>query len=215
MNLTDLLTWLKNNPEWTFLILLGLVLAGGGSGYYYYVLQQQEQQALETFRQAEQQYRRAQQDPETDMESAREQLRQVVDQYPSTSIVDKSLFFLARSYYLGDECEEALPLFDRLLADYPDSTFVPATHLHMGECRELLDRPDQAIESYRSVADGPEDHPLWVEGTLRAAELELRQGNASEARTLVNQVLEREDQLPSSWIQQAEALARELDAESG
>ena len=77
--------------------------------------------------------------------------------YPISELSDYAQYWLAESFYVSQRFDEALPIFNTVISDFPASRKVPDALLKIGYCNYELQRWDAAETALaRVVADYPE-----------------------------------------------------------
>jgi outer membrane protein assembly factor BamD len=104
-----------------------------------------------------------------------EDLKAYVEQFPGTEKTDDALFYLGESYFKTKDYTLAAGQFDRLIRDFPQSSFHPDALFELAQCDDLQSRPaplDQA-ETTRAISRYKDFLELYPEN-LRAAEARRR-----------------------------------------
>ena len=77
--------------------------------------------------------------------------------YPQSDLADNAQYWLAETFYVSQRFAEALPIFNAVISDFPDSRKVPDALLKVGYCNYELKRWDAAQTALAQVvADYPE-----------------------------------------------------------
>lgn len=76
---------------------------------------------------------------------------QFLKSFPDSQLADNAQYWLAESYYVTAEFDEALREFQVVVNDYPRSRKVPDALLKMGYCNYELERWDSARQALRRV----------------------------------------------------------------
>lgn len=76
---------------------------------------------------------------------------QFLKSFPDSQLADNAQYWLAESYYVTAEFDEALREFQVVVNDYPRSRKVPDALLKMGYCNYELERWDAARQALRRV----------------------------------------------------------------
>lgn len=107
---------------------------------------------------------------------------------PELGITDfdaSTLFREGLRLHEAEKWSEALMFYDRLLHDFPQSSYVSSAAYNAGKCLELLDRPQEAIDRYRMVTDGMPKSKDWVDAMFSlAGALENLNEHSKAASTL-------------------------------
>ncbi len=83
--------------------------------------------------------------------------RQFLVSYPDSELADNAQYWLAESYYVTQQFEQALSSFETVIDDHPRSRKVPDALLKMGYCNYELERWNDARAALARVqADYPE-----------------------------------------------------------
>lgn len=77
--------------------------------------------------------------------------RQFLVSFPDSQLADNAQYWLAESYYVTAEFDNALKQFAIVVNDYPRSRKVPDALLKMGYCNYELERWDAARQALRRV----------------------------------------------------------------
>lgn len=72
--------------------------------------------------------------------------------YPNSSLVDNAQYWLAETYYVQRQFEAALPQFQKVVDEHPQSGKLPDALLKVGYCNYELKRWDAARTALREVA---------------------------------------------------------------
>ena len=79
--------------------------------------------------------------------------RQFLVSFPESQLVDNAQYWLAESYYVTDQFDEALRQFSSVINKYPESRKVPDALLKMGYCNYELERWDDAQKALQLVLE--------------------------------------------------------------
>ena len=77
-------------------------------------------------------------------EVGRAQCQQFLVSFPGSQLADNAQYWLAESYYVTDQFNDALAQFSIVINQYPDSRKVPDALLKMGYCNYELERWNDA-----------------------------------------------------------------------
>jgi len=80
-----------------------------------------------------------------------ELLKAIVKDYPQYPRKDNALYLLAYCYQEQADDDNALIIYERLIQETPDSSYVPEAYVRMGEIYFDRDQFDRAIERYKNV----------------------------------------------------------------
>ncbi|MEM7612490.1 MAG: tol-pal system protein YbgF [Pseudomonadota bacterium] len=89
--------------------------------------------------------------------------------YSDSDLADNAQYWLAESYYVSQKFSEALPIFNTVISDYPQSRKVPDALLKIGYCNHELKRWDAAEAALSRVID---DYPETTAARLASKRLE-------------------------------------------
>lgn len=78
-------------------------------------------------------------------------LKQFMVAFPSSSLGDNAQYWLAETYYVSQDYEQALPEFQKVLDRFPDSRKLPDALLKIGYCNYELTRWDAARQALSAV----------------------------------------------------------------
>jgi tetratricopeptide (TPR) repeat protein len=89
-----------------------------------------EETSPDTYRSAEQHFEKAvEQIRDTRYEAAISELEKVRELVPKTGMAEDAQYWMGQSYYRMGKFDEAISLFEQLIAECPESVIVPATQL--------------------------------------------------------------------------------------
>ena len=71
--------------------------------------------------------------------------------YPNSVLRDNAQYWLAETYYVRREFAQALPQFERVIEDYPQSAKLPDALLKIGYCNYEMQRWDAARQALTEV----------------------------------------------------------------
>lgn len=77
--------------------------------------------------------------------------QQFLVSYPDSQLADNAQYWLAESYYVTDQFEDALKQFSVVISKHPDSRKVPDALLKMGYCNYELERWNNARTALERV----------------------------------------------------------------
>lgn len=78
-------------------------------------------------------------------------LKQFMVAFPSSGLGDNAQYWLAETYYVSQNYDQALPEFQKVLDRYPDSRKIPDALLKIGYCNYELTRWDDARQALSAV----------------------------------------------------------------
>ena len=84
-------------------------------------------------------------------EEARGAFEQFLSDYPDSQLAGHGQYWLAETYYVGQDFNAALPAFGKVIADYPASRKLPDALLKTGYCHYELEQWSQAREKLTEV----------------------------------------------------------------
>jgi TolA-binding protein len=96
------------------------------------------------------------------LESAEVDLRGFAEKYPRHGAADDALYLAGLILQNRGDCENAIPLFDRVPRDYPAGDSVAPALLEKGRCLRMQQRSDEAR---RTLSRLLAEHPQAVEVT--------------------------------------------------
>ncbi len=136
-----------------------------------------------------------------------EELRQIVDEYPSTKTAPRATLQLAKAYYDSGSYMLALETYENFLKKYPDNRMAVSARLGRIHCLEAQGRLSKAADEFKQLADElGTDHyatPQALVGRGRCLH-QMQQYNA--ARKVYENVMVKHEQ--SIWAPRAEALLK-------
>jgi outer membrane protein assembly factor BamD len=154
------------------LTLLTLLLLGGCGGS----LKESTRQGTADFPTARTAYDRG------DHLEAIADFKAYVEQYPGTDKTDDALYYLGLSYIHEKDYALASAQFDRLLRDFPTSSFQADALVDLARCDDLQSHPaaldqtetERALQRYHQFVDQYPDHPRVAEAKTRIQALRDR-----------------------------------------
>ncbi len=102
--------------------------------------------------------------------------------------LDKALFFYAYTLHGGRYMKEARAVYDKLLENYPSSTFVPEAHLAFADYYFDSGQLADAEARYKMVLEFPRSHAYWY-ATYKLGWIRLQLGNTQDALTAFGKVI--------------------------
>jgi TolA-binding protein len=84
-------------------------------------------------------------------DKAIKEFNRLLDEYPLSSHVVESRFFVAESYFLKKDYKNSLLQIDEMVTQYPDSDLTGFILLRMGQISEANNQVEEASEVYRTV----------------------------------------------------------------
>ena len=147
------------------LTLITLLLLGGCGGS----LKESSRQGTADFPAAKTAYDRG------DHLEAIADFKAYVEQYPGTDTTDDALYYLGLSYIHEKDYALASAQFDRLLRDFPTSSFQADGLMDLARCDDLQSHPapldqtetERALQRYHQFVDQYPDHPRVAEAKAR------------------------------------------------
>lgn len=105
----------------------------------------------------------------------------------------QSLFAAANQALSQNRCDRAVPLYDRISNEFPESRWVSASLYNAGLCLEELHRDAQAIERYRRLQERLPDSTDIKDSLFRAGGCLERLQRWSDSSANFERVLARQD----------------------
>ncbi len=134
-----------------------------------------------------------------------EELRNIVEEYPSTKAAPRATLKLAKAYYDSGSYTLALETYESFLKHYPDNRMAVNARLGRIHCFEAQGRLNKAADEFKQLAEklGPKHYitPQALVGRGRCLH-QMQQYNA--ARKVYENVIVKHDQ--SIWASRAEEL---------
>jgi len=93
-------------------------------------------------------------------EAAQSALQRLIDDFPSSPLVDRAYFFLGESAFQSDKFASALENFSKLLGDSLNTELTPAALYNAGWCLIKLERYEEATQFFTRLIDEFPDHNL-------------------------------------------------------
>lgn len=107
--------------------------------------------------------------------------RELLERFPQGRHCDQALYFQAESLYLQGKVNDSIPLYQKMVATYPESQLRPNGLYALAIALDELGQREGAIESFdRFLKDHP-DHELAADVAMRRAESLLRTALDAEA----------------------------------
>ena len=78
--------------------------------------------------------------------------RAFLGSFPASPLADNAQYWLAETFYVRRQFEEALPEFQKVIDEYPQSAKMPDALLKVGFCNYELKHPDAARTALQQVA---------------------------------------------------------------
>jgi len=72
----------------------------------------------------------------------------------------------AEQLYEEGAIEEARPIFEQYVTEFPTGSYAPAALMRLGDIYSRLDRPDQSIAAYQRVAADYPDNPMAADALI-------------------------------------------------
>ena len=121
---------------------------------------------------------------------------EILRDYPGARVAEQALFFEGNAYYLLNDFDQAITLFQQYVETTKDDFEIARGYIALGYCFEnkfFYDRNDasiiqQALRSYEQAIDKAGDSYLAYEGMLCKARLLELQGKKDEALALYDKV---------------------------
>ncbi len=136
-----------------------------------------------------------------------EELKSIVEEFPSTEAAPRATLKLAKSYYDSGSYTLAMETYDDFLKKYPDHPMAISAKLGRIHCLEAQGRLSKAADEFQQLADklGPEHYatPQALVGRGRCLH-QMQQYN--DARRIYENVIVKYDQ--SVWALRAEELLK-------
>ncbi|HUZ45893.1 MAG TPA: outer membrane protein assembly factor BamD [Terriglobia bacterium] len=88
--------------------------------------------------------------------AARSRLQEIVNRYPNFSMADRACWYLAKTYQRMKKPQSAIPLYDRILTDYPLSPLAPDAKQQLADLHQPIPQPTLATLA-RAHADAAKD----------------------------------------------------------
>jgi len=111
-----------------------------------------------------------------DYKAAIERYSDYLQLYPKDSANDKVLYQLARAYEQSGDLDKALLTLDRLVADYPATTFRDEANFRRGELLFTARRYADAEVAYGTVLTGAQDTPYRERALYMGGWAQFKQG---------------------------------------
>lgn len=120
---------------------------------------------------------------------------------PSTSVDAEQLFQQANTRVEQDRCDEALPLYRRIIFEFKTSRFVPVALYNSGLCLEALKKPKDASQQYTQVVDAYPDSRLIKQSMLHLLKTLVEASRWKDAQKAGKRFLSRGDLTPQERIE--------------
>ena len=99
----------------------------------------------------------------------------------STSDQDSLTFTTGENYYIGNDCSNAIPAFEKYLQQFPTGGFVLSAYNYLSLCYEKQNTPQQAIIYYQKIIEFP-DNQYTDKALLKMARYEFENKDYQMAR---------------------------------
>ena len=121
---------------------------------------------------------------------------------PEGAALDAVIYQLARAYDLGGNSTASLTMLDRLVAEYPDSPYIPEARFRRAEIHFSANRYEDAAQDYRFVLDLGEETPYFKNAGYMLGWSDFKQSNLDESLTsffkVVDDTLEADVELATA-----------------
>ncbi len=88
--------------------------------------------------------------------AAKSRLEEIVNRYPNFSMADRACWYLAKTYQRLKKPQSAIPLYDRILTDYPLSSLATDAKQQLADLRQPIPQPTLATLA-RAHADAVQE----------------------------------------------------------
>ena len=145
-----------------------------------------------------------------------EEFQRAIDADSEGEWADDAQYAIASCWlWLGQRCEQpainnAIAALQKLLQDYPDSTYAAEAHYWLGDCYDRLGDRGKAVPHYQTVIGRHGNHPIMDKTQLRLGRAYEGLGLSTLAR-VTYEALSQRSQDPQI-VAQAEKRALRLDA---
>jgi tetratricopeptide (TPR) repeat protein len=93
----------------------------------------------------------------------------------------------------AEDCKGALPFYDRIISEFPESRYLSAAAFDSGRCLEDLGNDDDAVERYALITAKLEASKDWVDAAFRQSACLDRLSRQRESAELLARLLDRRD----------------------
>ena len=77
--------------------------------------------------------------------------KNLIEKYPASVKVVEAYFFVAESLFLSQKYPDCLEVIDKMMVQFPEHELTGFIMLRMGQILQQKNRPDEAIEVFRTV----------------------------------------------------------------
>jgi len=204
MDVDEIVWRVRNEPEWLILGGVALLLIIGGTVFFLDFGNEGQTEAQQTFNSAYANYQQSRRSG--NLQSAIQQLNQVVGDYPNSNVTDKALFFLGKAYMQQGETLEAMRQFQSVIDDHPRSFFYEGALLNLAYGAQERDEPQQALEFLGKLLDRLEQGPIRQEALWQKAMIQLEQNQNDQARKTLTELIEETGSDDTFWAERARQL---------
>jgi tetratricopeptide (TPR) repeat protein len=121
--------------------------------------------------------------------------------YSFESYDAEDLFQRATSELDAGRCAEAVPLYDRLSAEFPSSRYASASYYNAGLCLARLGEKEQALARFEALVTKLPESPDVKHATFQAGHLRIALEHWAESVALSDALLARDDLDPSERVE--------------
>jgi tetratricopeptide (TPR) repeat protein len=124
-----------------------------------------------------------------------------------------TLFHEGARLHAAGQCAVALPYYQRLLKEFPDSRYLSSTAFNSGRCLEELGRTEEALIQYRAITQRLPSSKDWVDAAFRESQCLAGLGRHREAVQPLELLLNRAEISVSDRIDALVLRGESLDAQ--
>ena len=116
------------------------------------------------------------------------ELSDFISKYPKSKLRDDAMFELGNSYVKADQIDQAMPVYDRLAAEYRASSFVPKALLRQGLVFYNARQNEKALVKLKKVASDYAGTPEALQAVATARLIYIDLGRVNEYAAWVKQL---------------------------
>jgi TolA-binding protein len=102
-----------------------------------------------------------------------------------------ALYKSAEIYYTTNKPDKAIPVFSKLIQDFPNDTLAVNAHYYIAACYESLNKTEEAVSAYKAFLKNYPKNDLSGDVTFRLATADYTSKNYTEAIFYYERVLEK------------------------
>ncbi len=116
-----------------------------------------------------------------ELEKAGQRFELVRRQYPTSSVIPETMYWVARAHELREQPQYAIQVYDSILLLYPTNSIVPRTQLSLGNVYYNLEQWDPAAKLFKTILDHADRSPDLVQYAMNNLILTYKELNLFDA----------------------------------